>query len=326
MSVRKPQYDDRGILDKLSAGDITALDGGDLATVADAGLGVAGLGEKILPVVGDIVPYSTPISAALGGVKGYYEYGDEAARRARYFDKKTIDRLVRNNPQLKGKFNEEGFSWSDSLGRAGALFAGGTAGASVLTTLSYVLLPFALPVAIPAALIGGTLLGGTIANKMYNAAFEKQEQDPVIIAMQMADIHSKGGYVTPELAGAALLANLPKKLSRGVDDRLEEYTDTKLFTEALSDHNNNPKLRAMTVAFDDKIRLHTDMPRDPQNQFKTVAEQYADMINSGQMKPQDIINPRAGVSAMIAMARSQAPEVDVPVTPEEARQNYVSRT
>lgn len=322
---RKPQYDDRGLLDKLSAGDVTSLDGGDYATVADFGLGVASLSEKAAPVIGDIVPYSTPISAALGGVKGYYEYEDEAARRARYFDKKTINRLVHNNPQLRGKFNEEGFSWGDSFGRAAALFAGGTAGASALTALSYIFLPFALPVALPVSLIGGTMIGGTIANKMYNAAFEKQEQDPVIIAMQMADMHSKGKRITPELAGAALLANLPDKLSKGVGDRLEEYTGTKLFTEALSDHNNNPKLRAMMVAFDEKLRLHTGMPRDPQNPFKTVAEQYAEMINSGYMKPQDIINPRAGVSAMLDMSRGQAQEVDVPVTPE-ARQNYVTRT
>lgn len=324
MSIKKPQYDDRGVLDKLSSGDIRAIDGGDLATVGDVALGAAGYVEKFVPAVGDIVPYSTPIGVALDGVKRYYQNEDERAKIAQYFDEKTIRQLIRKNPKLADKL-ESKFDGVGFLGKAGALFAGGTAGASALSLLAFAFPPL-LP-ALPVFVIGGSIIGGTVANKMYNAAFEKQEQDPVVITMQIADIHSKKGYVPPEIVFAALAANVSEKSGKKLDKLLDKYTGTKLFAEALSDHNNVPMITAMMhdPATEVALRREYRLPPDPQNPMKTVAEQYAEMINNGYMKPQNLLNRDSGVQAMIAMARQQEQYVEVPNTPE-ARQNYVSRT
>ncbi|MEQ1705596.1 MAG: hypothetical protein ABL867_06430 [Rickettsiales bacterium] len=316
-----PQYDDRGVIDKLSSGDIGAINRTDLANVGDVALSTAGYVEKFVPAVGDIIPYSTPIGVGLDAVRSIDDNRRRNEEVAQYFDPKTIRQIVRRNPKLADKF-EKDFDGVGFLGKAGALLGGASLGGTAATLLSIVIFP---PIAFTVAPIVGAIAGGSIANKMYNAAFEKHEQDPVIITMQIADMKSKGEYVPPEIVFAALAANSPEKFAKKIDERLEEYTDTKLFTEALSDHKNIPKLRAMMVAFDNQIRAQTKMPQDSQNPFKTVAEQYADMINSGQMKAQDLLRPDAGVGAMLAMARGQEQNVEVPITPE-ARQNHISRT
>ncbi len=324
MSIKRPQLDDRGVIDKLSSGDIMSLDGGDVATVGQTALDTLGYVEKFAPSVSGVVANSTPIGIGLDGIIKYYQNEDERAKIAQYFDEKTIRQLIRKNPRLEEKL-EKKFDGVGFLAKSGALLAGGTAGASAASLLAFAFPPL-LP-ALPIFLIGGSILGGTVANTMYNATFEKQEQDPVVITMQIADMHSKNGYVPPEIVFAALAANLPEKSGKKVDKLLDKYTGTKLFTEALSDHNNIPMLTAMMHDPVTEIALlgAYKLPPDPQNPMKTVAERYADMINSGQMKAQDLLRPDAGVRAMLAMARGQEQNVEVPITPE-ARQNHISRT
>jgi|CXWL01.1.fsa_nt_gi hypothetical protein len=308
------KYDGRGVFGKITSGDIGAIDGGDVATVGKAAIDVAHLAGKAMP---------EPVGVAINGVSSYYNKEKTAQQISEYFDVSSIRQLVRKNPALRTKLEKkEEFDWWDFGGQTVSSMGGAAAGGVGATLLATAFFPPALPV----ALVAGSLTGGYAGNSLYKAGFEKQEQDPIIINMQISKMHADGGYVPPEVVFAALAANLPEKTGRGVDRILAKYTGTGLFTEALSDPNNMKKLSAMmnNPVIDDAIRAQTGMLRDPQNPFKTVAEQYAEMINNGQMKPQSMLNPGEGMYVMSAIAQGQKYNVDVPITPE-TRQRSLSR-
>lgn len=323
-----PPPDNRGVLDKLKAGDVGALDLGDAATAAKFVRDTTNNIAPFVPSVGNALADSTPVGLGLNGVIAYYENKDKQAEIAHEFDPKNIRQLIRQNPKLADKF-EKKFDLLNFLGHAGASLGGAALGGGatfLLTTFINSAFPIVFPLIFAGMSLVGAAIGGTIANSMYSSAFEKQEQDPVVINMQINKIHAKNGFVPPEIIFAALASNLPEKLGKKVDDRLKEYTGTAIFTEALSDHNNIPKLRAMMndPYIDNLIRAQVGMVHDPLNPLKTVAEQYADMINSGKMNPQNLLQRNAGIHVLRDMAREQGQEVDVPVTP--GKQNYISKT
>ena len=323
MSYREPQDDD-GVIDKISSGRVTSLNLKDAATAGNTALNVAGYVEKFVPSVGTLVSNSTPIGAGLAGITTYLEHQEQYKRVAGYFDVPNVHQAGRN-PALRRKLKklEEGVDWWNFAGHMGSSMGGAAIGATAATLLSIMVFP---PIAFTLAPIAGSLVGGYVGNSLYSAAFEKQVQDPIIINMQIAKMHAAGEYVPPEVVFSALAANLPNKLGKRVVDRLDEFTNTSQFTEALADHNNIPKITAMMHSFDDTLRAAYGLPRDPQNPLKTVAEQYTDMINSGQMNPQNLLdNTGKGIQIMAAMMRQRDQGVDVPITPD-SRQNYIGRT
>lgn len=319
MTRKETEFDGRTLSEKIGAGDVRAIDGGDVAAAGQTALGVAGMAKHFLPAAA--VPFAQPVGAALSGVSAYYDEEETKAKISKYFDGNNIRQLVRQNPALRRKLEKE-VDWLDLGGQMASSMGGVAVGGMAGAALSGV-----FPPAAPFFMLGGAIGGGYVGNKLYESAFVKQEQDPVIINMQANKMREAGEAVPPEVVFAALAANLPNKDAKFTDKLLKKYTGTKLFTEALADTNNIPKLAAMmnNVAIDDAIRAQTGMPRDPNSPLKTVAEQYAEMINSGQMKPQNMLNAGEGMFVMSAAMNNHSYNVDVPVTPE-TRQNSVGRT
>lgn len=308
------KYDGRGVIGKITSGDFSAIDGGDVATAAGVARDVAHLAGRAMP---------EPIGVALNGIGSYYDKEKTAQQIAAYFNVSNIRQLIRRNPALRTKLEKkEEIDWLDFGGQTASSMGGATAGGAGAALLATAFFPPAFPL----ALVAGSLTGGYAGNSLYKAGFEKQEQDPIIINMQISKMHADGGYVPPEVVFAALAANLPERTGRRVDKILAKYTGTKLFTEALSNPDNMQKLSAMmnNPVVDDAIRAQTGMPRDPHNPFKTVAEQYAEMINNGQLKPQNMLNPGEGMYVMSAAMKGQQYSVDVPMTPE-TKQSRLNR-
>ena len=324
MAIKKTQFDDRGVFEKAASGDFKAMDGYDAATIGQVVAGTAGLFEKT-------IPYAKPAGAVLSGVSAYYDDKKQCEKIAHYFEGESIlgvrQKLAHQNSALRKRLETE-VDWLNFGGQAAASIGGSAAGAVAGTALgSAAILAFSplAPVAF-AFMPAGALAGGYVGSSIYNAICVKQEQDPVIINMQICKMREAGEYIPPEIVFAALAANLPNKDGKMVDKVCSKLTGTKLFTEALSNPDNIPKLGAMmnNQTIDNAIRAQTGMVCDPQNPYKTVAEQYAELINSGQMKPQNLFNTGEGLYITLAAAKGQHYNVDVPITPE-SRQNFIGR-
>lgn len=310
--------DNFGVVRKLTSGQSVHL--GDIAATTNSALGLAGDVGKFVPGVSDVLPYSTPISTGLRGVEVFYQNKLEQERLVKEFGAKNS----RRNRALRQKL-EKGVDWVSFAGHAAASLGGVALGGLGAAFTAAFLFPMSVIAAPILGIIGGTI-GGVVANSMYSTAFDKQEQDPIGINERIIKMHRQNGYVPSEFIFGALAANLPEESGKRMEELLYKYTGTKSFMEALTDHKNIPKVTAMMndQKVDQMLRVAYSMPQDPQNQFKTVAEQYGDMINSGYMRPERLLNNREGAMIMTTMARAQEQALDVPVTPG-AKQNQVSK-
>lgn len=316
MSRHEIPFDERTLSEKVMSGDVGSLNGGNIADVVNTGLGAASMAKHFIPAAD--LPFARPLGVALSGVSAYYDAEDTRAKISKYFGGATVRQLVRQNPVLRRKL-EDDVDWLGLGGQMTASIGGGALGGMVGVALGATSLLSPIAFISPVLALGGTLAGGYIGNSLYDKAFVKQKQDPIIINMQINKMHEAGETVPPEVVFAALAANLPDRDARIADRLLKRYTrTTKLFAEAMADTKNIPILTAMmnNGEIDDAIRAQTRMPCDPSNPMKTVAEQYADMINSGQMKPQNMFNIGEGVFVMAAAMNQQQSAVDVPITPE----------
>lgn len=319
MAIKKTQFDERGIFEKAASGDFKAMDGYDAATIGQVVTGAAGLFEKTMP-------YAKPAGVVISGVSAYYDDKKQCEKIAHYFGDESIRQLVRQNPALRKRLEKE-VDWLNLAGQGAASIGGAAAGAIAGTALGGAALAF--PPLAPVAfgfMPVGTIVGGYAGGSIYNAICVKQEQDPIIINMQICKMREAGEYIPPEVVFAALAANLREKDGKMVDKTCNKLMGTKLFTEALSNPDNMPKLGAMmnNPTIDNAIRAQTGMVCDPQNPYKTVAEQYAELINSGQMKPQNLFNTGEGLYVTSAAMKGQHYNVDVPITPEP-RPNFIGR-
>ncbi len=319
-----PDLEDAGVLKKITTTGLRDITNKDYVTTANAALDGVGLVEKFVPKVGKIVPYSSSIGAALGGAQAYFEEDEYRKRVSRYFEKESL----RHNPAIRRRLENGGVDWINMAGSMASSAAGaalGAAGAGALVSAMPFLLPV-MPVAFPVALLLGSGAGGYVGNSLYSNAFVKQPQDPIIINMQLIKMRNDGEQVSPEVVFAALAANLKGRAGEYAEKRLAKYTGTKLFTEALGDPNNMPALTAMmnNTRIDDALRAQYGIPLDEKNPFKTVAEQYADMINSGQIRAQNLLKSGEALYAKARTSMGSAYNIDVPVTPE-MRQYPVSR-
>jgi hypothetical protein len=321
-----PDLENASVLQKITTSGFKDITQKDYVATASAAVDGIGIAEKFSPRFGKIVPYSSTISAALGGTQAYLEENEYRKRVSKYFERASL----RYNPILRRRLENGGVDWSSMAGSMASSAAGaaiGAAGAGALVSAIPFLLPV-MPFALPVALLVGSGVGGYVGNSLYNDAFVKQPQDPIIINMQAIKMRSDGETVPPEVIFAALAANLKGRGGQYAEDRLLKYTGTKLFTEALSDPQNMSKLTAMmnNSRIDNVLRAQYKIPHDEQNPYKTVAEQYADLINSGQIRAQDMLKPGKGLDIYIRSrtAMGNAYNIDVPATPE-MRQNAISR-
>lgn len=301
--------DDRGTFDKIRTGNFSALDKGDWANTVSTG-------ASTLAALGKDVPALGAIGTVAAGVVGSAEADKELGRIAEMFRADNVRQLVRQNPALRQKVKDLDSRWFDATMGTGVSIAGGAGGGA--------LIGFFIP--IPGATIAGSLLGGYLANKTYSGMIENMAQDPLIINMQIAKMQEAGEAVPPEVVFAALAANLSGKEGKRASRMLERHTGTKYFAEALADPDNIPKLRTMMndPVLDDAIRAQTGMIYEGNNPYKTVGEQYADLMNSGHMQAKNMLNPGEGIYVKSTMAvAGKSPPFDVPVTPVVGMQEPV---
>ncbi|MEQ1789523.1 MAG: hypothetical protein ABL857_03670, partial [Rickettsiales bacterium] len=291
--------DERGTLDKITAGDLGAMDLGDAASAGQ-------IGTMALGAVGKAVPLVGAINTGLAGVIGDVDADKERAKISQYFKVKDIAQLKRRSPAFRKKAKELDERWQGSAGGTAASVAGGAAVGALLMGI------------IPGGFIVGSIAGGFGGSYLYDKAFVKQAQDPVVINMQIGKMHEAGEYISPEVVFAALASNLSEKSGKMTDKLLKRRTGTKLFAEALADPKNMPKLAALMndTRIDDAIRAQTGMTRDSQNPLKTVSEQYAELINSGQMKPEYMLKTGEGIRVLTVAMNNQNNVPCITDTPE----------
>lgn len=274
--------------------------------IGEAASGLLGSAGKALPGIGTVV------SGGMDYVSAQKEQGD----LQKFFGKSALKQL-RRDPAIRRAMEARDDKWEGSVLGSIASIAGGAAVGALLGV--FTLNP----------VIGfiGSIAGGFGGSYLYNKAFENDVQDPLMIAFQIGKMRESGEAVSPEVVFAALAANLPERDAKRVDKKLKKLTGETLFTEALSKQENMQKLIAMMNddVIDDAIRAQTGMPPDPQNPKKSVAEQYAELINSGQMDPKAMLKHGEGMYALAAATQQQQQSVNVPVTPETGRHS-VGRT
>lgn len=316
--------DDRDALRKIADLDVGAIHGGNVVDAATSALKAAKTANDIAGLAGKgiNIPRSTTIGAVLTGARAYYDNEAYLEKATYYFKAANIRQLMRQNPALRRI--KQDVNWVGMAGEMGASIGGGMLGAAGGTAIA-TLLPFTLP-ALPFVMLATSAAGGYVANRMYNAAFVKQEQDPIIINMQIVKMREAGEVIPPEVVFAGLAANLRGKSGEYAEKLLEKYTGTKLFTVALSDPANIKKLTAMMhdPGINNALGAETGMPVDNNNPYKSVAEQYAQMINNGQMDPRNMLNRFEGLYSLKRLDRGDSSNLDVPVTPE-MRQNFIGK-
>jgi len=265
---------------------------------------MSGIGEGALNFVG------VPIAA--------YTAHNEKADLNNYFGKGDLKK-AKENPVVRKKLKElderwEGAVWESIFGWIGGIVLGG-----ILCFLT------------PIPTIVGMIAGGIGGSYLYNSMCEKQAEDPLVINEQIIKMRTNGENVSPEVVFAALAANVSGKTGEEVDKTLKRYTGKELFSEVLGNPASVEKLTAMmnNPRIDSIIRAQTRMPMDQENQSKSVAVQYAELINSGRMDVRDLLIVGAGLDALSAPTQKnnasiQSPEA--PTTPAREQQQIPTRS
>lgn len=324
-------YDNRTFLEK----NIRDWRKADYATAAQQLNGFAGTTGKIRTVVqnipaGPLAPAVQKITSvagkipsigagtiALSGIVGNTLAKEELERIAHYFGEGEL-RQLENNPIYRDEINRTKGRWYEDMKEATVSLLGSLGGGALagIFTLN------------PIIALAGAIGGGYAANGLYNAAFSENLQNPVAIAMQAARMQSLKEEVPAEVVFAALAANLKGPQGERAANLLEKLTGTKSFLEALGDPKNLEKLRAMMhdPETNNIIAAQTGMIPDPMNINKPVAEQYAELINSGKLQASKMLEPGAGMYATIEAANNmQVGNIDtqLPSVPFPKRQQQV---
>jgi hypothetical protein len=310
------QGDERGTIEKLAAGDVSALKPVDNVNIAQGAAMAAGaLGTHILPI--------SIATTALSGAGDALSAEEEKKKLALQFCKSST-RITLQNPAVKHKLKDLDDRWQGTmLSSIVSMGCGAAAGAAVCTFIP--IIPFGFMV--------GSIAGGVGGGYFYDNVCKKQAQDPVVINQQIIQMREAGQEVPAEVLFAALAANCSGKAGEKIDKICKQYTGKELFTEALADPKNMEKLTAMmnVPTVDNIIRGQTHMPPDEQNPSKTVAVQYAELLNSGKLEPQALLSIGAGLYASLppektvnANVASASPEV--PITPQLAQKVPIRTT
>jgi hypothetical protein len=248
--------------------------------------------RDIVDGVGDIVGLA-PGKAGYGldGAARYLKAGYSVDDEKKFLREAGIDlqeiapyskAAIKKLQSLEDRPNKVLRSWGAEM--VGAI-AGGTAGAVVLGPL----FPFA------GTLIGGlagAAGGGYTAGKIYNDHFETTEQDGVgRAACDYCKIrqHKK---ITEVEAFATLLAALPERAQKPYEDMLADSdAGTRNFAEAAESKEGQKVLRKLmsNPRLQDIMRHYYHIPEDDYNPTRHVADQYAELVNSGEVDARMII-------------------------------------
>jgi hypothetical protein len=126
---------------------------------------------------------------------------------------------------------------------------------------------------------GGMLVGGFAGNKVYNSVFPDDRLDGIALASQIDTAQRAGIEIQPEDVFRALVANLPDRISRKIEKRLQKAGDDPV------------QLSRVMQEFDPHVRKYAKVDFDPADPLKTVAEQFAERINGGRMTAKDLLDP-----------------------------------
>lgn len=249
--------DDSGLIGKAVAGKLDKLDGVDCVEGARIITGLTPAGQV-----------ADPFIAAL---QGSLEEDKYLAKYRRKFGP-DFQYYARRNPGLKRKMEELRHRWRDRMGEAvvsasGALAGGAAAGAAAA----------ALAVTGPvgwAIGLGGLMGGGFLADKAYNRAFPRENQDMMAMVEGIERLQQQGQEIHPAMVLDVLVGSARARTGKAIEDKLEDETGTRQFTAALSDPDNKHKLS----------RLMQKTGR------LAEAEQYAALLNSGEMRAKDLLD------------------------------------
>jgi hypothetical protein len=301
--IQQP-VDERGIVQKLSSGDIGALDAADVANAATMAAGF----------VGSAIPGVDALQVGFSGIAGHAEATRDYSRISQRFG--NVKQLSRSSPAFKRALSRIDDRWKDSMIETGVQVGGGILGGAALGALIGMPIPL---IGAPIGFVIGSIVGGMIANNIYQNTWAQQVQDPIAINEQICKMREAGEEVPKELVFAALAANLSGKDGRRVDKLLKRHTGTTLFSEALAKETNIDRIGVIMndPVVRNAIRVQTLCPRDTADPAKSVAEQYAEMINSGQMDPRDLLIPGGGIlGASAPSVIKDQMNVQVPMTPQ----------
>lgn len=310
--------DQRTTLEKLSKGDVGAFDAGDVAGAAGTTIGV------VAPVLGKVVPGADGLAAAFTGISDHVAGSKEIAAISRRFGNTRRLRSPKVRAQLRHIEDRWQGSVMESLASWGGGAAVGAAAAAFIASPTFI--------GVPIAAIAGSIVGGFGGSYLYRKACTTQAQDPLTINEQICKMRDAGEVVPKELIAAALAANLSGKDGKYADKALKRLTGTKIFSEALGNEKNIPKLAAMMndQRLRTSIRAATALPRDPMSPEKSTVDQYYELINSGALDPAKMLNKSDVLLAFQQlnaqkMSAQQQPAAEVPMTPaiERSRERTV---
>lgn len=320
-------YSDDDAVTRFKEHGVGGLNSADAADAAGYANAFATWGNRAATVVGKSL---SKIPAAGVGIS----YLGEGARGQQQLDRMAYWFANGNIRQLEyDPTYREAIRRAEEAGYEGGKtaawgFGGGMLGGAAAGSLA-ALTPLAVfPPALAVVGILGAIAGGSAAVNIHDAAFKQEVQDPITIAMQIAKAREIDGTVDPVMVFAALAANLKGEQAAHVDRILAGYTGTKNFTEAMADPNNIAKIEAMmhNPIIDSYVRAQTGMTLDPNIPNKPVAVQYAEMINSGQLPANKILEVGAGMYAqmqpnMMKQNTGMDSSIPLPSVPNMARNN-----
>ena len=236
---------------------------------------------------------------------------------AKYFGAGDI-RRAKNNPAVRARLKKAEDNIENSV--FDMIFS------IVLGAAGGWLIGFLIPLPIPFLSMIGMAVGGIGGSYFYNEVIKDQAQDPIVINQQIIEMRKAGQEVPAEVVFACLAANVSGKAGKDIDSKLKRYTGETLFTEVLGNPNKVKNLPHMMSDpnIDNILRAKYQIPLDPQNPSKTVAEQYMELLNSGKLEPQNLLNigswqvgfPSVNIPPANNLAQA-SPEV--PLTPIQAQ-------
>lgn len=154
----------------------------------------------------------------------------------------------------------------------------------------------------PLALVAGGLtwlvaivVGGVAsiaASYLTSSAFDyfapRKTETPVEVVSQLHSMQQGGQQVTSEAVFVALVGNLREKDKEKIRDDLYKLTGKRSTGAALA-AGENEALRKLMIKYDSVIRADTGALTDSNNPNMTTAEQYAAVINNGQLDARTLL-------------------------------------
>jgi hypothetical protein len=161
------------------------------------------------------------------------------------------------------------------------------------------------------SLIGGLVgafIGGTVANKIYNSMFPREDQDATALTIQIFHAQQDGQPVPAEVVFAALAAGLPDRARKRVEKDLMRMTGIRDLNEAVA-QGKLEELGVLMRQYDTDVRADTGMRMDVVNIEKTASQQYAEWVNSGQLDARNLLFPdKLPTSSLPVPTASRVPQ------------------